>query len=925
MSWNTFESIFYDRILPNSAAGAVFILLILAFRLLTRRWSKGYVRILWILLLVCLLAPPLFRGSFYTVRNLGMDRQAAAADTADSRMDIQTAGDLQKESLLVNHSPEQNKKSSVQSGQEGKAESGSSNVRSDTQWSRTSVLDAIKIWSVKIWAMGACLLALIYLYQYVRLRKKMSDAVYVYSQEYQSTGRIVPKKISGAALASVHGYWISGQTDVPFVMPGLKPRIYLPQGIGDIQMADILAHERQHIKNLDPLVKCLASAALAVYWFHPLVWLAVSLMGKDMEMYCDECVLRGKGIEERKAYSGTLLEYAAQSSGLTFTMHFGESNTGNRIRHILRVKKPCMIVSVLLAVFIGISGVLFLTSGDVEAEKQTAQAGTSVKETGNTGAADTSDINNTNDNQDPAGHEDFREDPYKFAQEIIRLVEEEKKDELARLISFPIRVDVDGDETYVQNKMEFVEIYDQIANEQWKSGVLHADVSQMISNYMGYGMGSGKIWFAEVIGQEGYWIYAINNAQEPHNYDQSADAEDYEQSIQNGWQELAAEHGMTAQEAKKWYRRFRQDDLEIGKNNMRVTGCAYEDFDGNGEKDLFLVASIMPNEIYPESVQFTMYVYGYMNGGLSYQSGSSEFSKDGFLQCEAEPVSENGIGCRIRYTVDTDRLEEQPHLLDFDTQGNFIRKQLPGESEKYIRMLKKIPYEEYDHALDFETLLKQIMNSEDGNRPNDQMVSVYENKAEDLHLYSYFRKKDGARGAVIRYKGTYSYFDMDILGEYGYAKPFVYFTDIDKDSEAELVCTYSNGHGTGMLIGGLTVFDLQQDHTVSGYELKEEDQLQQVGSFIHFDRTQGKVQIRKDGKTKKEIDLTASPEYEENKDTVEINYSNWYGFEMEDGRIKLKVEILGVIGFLWYMDGVENTLTEFDVLFKDGKFYIDYI
>lgn len=64
-------SVFYSKILPNSVAGAVSVLVILAFRQLTTRWPKGYVRTLWILLLVQLLAPPLFQGSFYTVRDFG--------------------------------------------------------------------------------------------------------------------------------------------------------------------------------------------------------------------------------------------------------------------------------------------------------------------------------------------------------------------------------------------------------------------------------------------------------------------------------------------------------------------------------------------------------------------------------------------------------------------------------------------------------------------------------------------------------------------------------------------------------------------------------------------------------------------------------------------------------------------------------------
>jgi len=353
---------------------------------------------------------------------------------------------------------------------------------------------------------------------------------------------------------------------------------------------------------------------------------------------------------------------------------------------------------------------------------------------------------------------------------------------------------------------------------------------------------------------------------------------------------------MTNKEARRWYARFRQDDLRLVKNNMHITGCAYEDFDGNGEKDLFFVASVMPDEIYSESVPFTMCVYGYLNGVLSYQNGSLEFSRDGFLECEAQPVSETGIGCRIRYTVDTDSLEEQPHLVDFDTQGNFMKEQLPGESEKFVRMLAQIPHEEYDNALDLEKILEQMWNSDGrsayGKSAYDgQIVSLYEDAREDLYVYAYFMKNYNSRGTVIRYKGNYSYFDRSICGDYGYAAPSVYFEDIDSDREKEIVCIYLAGHGTGISVGGLTVFDLQQDHTIAGYEIEESDQLQQVGKFIHFDE--------------------------------EHNYSNNYYYEMKDGRIKLKVEVTGAIGFLWYMEDVEDSLTEFDVLFEDGKFYID--
>lgn len=93
------QSIFYDMILPNSAAGAVFILLILMFRQVTKRWSKGYVRMLWMLLFAGLLSPPLFHGSFYTIRNLGTDRFAAESNVQKPVTEGQTAWRFAKDSI----------------------------------------------------------------------------------------------------------------------------------------------------------------------------------------------------------------------------------------------------------------------------------------------------------------------------------------------------------------------------------------------------------------------------------------------------------------------------------------------------------------------------------------------------------------------------------------------------------------------------------------------------------------------------------------------------------------------------------------------------------------------------------------------------------------------------------------------------------
>ena len=209
-----------------------------------------------------------------------------------------------------------------------------------------------------IWLAGVFCLCVIYLCRFFELQKKTADAVFLPG----------------------YGCWVTGRVDMPFVMPSIRPRIYLPESLADPVRADILSHERQHIKNLDPLIKCLAAFAAAVHWFNPLVWAAYVFMGKDLEMYCDERVMHGKSIDERKRYSNTLLEFASRSSGLTVVMHFGESNTEHRIRHILYAKKPRFAASFLLAVIVGASGIFFLTAkkaegkGDAGASGQGAEA-----------------------------------------------------------------------------------------------------------------------------------------------------------------------------------------------------------------------------------------------------------------------------------------------------------------------------------------------------------------------------------------------------------------------------------------------------------------------------------------------------------------------------------------------------------------------
>lgn len=353
-----FQTLFYEIVLPNSAAGALFILFILLFRRVTKYLSKGYIRVLWILLLIELLAPPLLHGSFRTIRNLAQSVQIVRDNSSVRHSEgispaAQEDGSSEKASAenALAAAIQQNKSDLDTQTQKRKgSQHDLSHLRQGYAVNAYAdeTLRILRTAVAAIWLLGVAGFFTVYLYQFLRLKRSVADAVY----------------------QKEDGYWVTEKTLTPFVMPLVMPRIYMPVGMTEQKQNDILAHERQHIKNMDHLIKCLAAFAAAVHWFNPFVWTAYELIGKDLEMYCDECVLRGRSMEERKQYSYSLLQFASESSGLSVMLHFGESDTENRIRHILFSKKPRIFVSIVLIIVMAVCGMFFLTSKSAEGKEE---------------------------------------------------------------------------------------------------------------------------------------------------------------------------------------------------------------------------------------------------------------------------------------------------------------------------------------------------------------------------------------------------------------------------------------------------------------------------------------------------------------------------------------------------------------------------
>ena len=140
----------------------------------------------------------------------------------------------------------------------------------------------------------------------------------------------------------------------PFVYGVLKPRVYIPSAMADMPLDSIIRHEQTHIRRGDHIVKPLALAVAVLHWFNPLVWLAFRLMCRDMEMSCDEAVI--KNSTDKKEYSLRLLNCAVEKhTSPARAVLFGETDAENRIKNVLSYRKPAKIVSLLLIAVVAIS------------------------------------------------------------------------------------------------------------------------------------------------------------------------------------------------------------------------------------------------------------------------------------------------------------------------------------------------------------------------------------------------------------------------------------------------------------------------------------------------------------------------------------------------------------------------------------------
>ena len=311
----------FCEVVKLSYIGSIIIGIVLLLRFLMRGLPKKYSYLLWFIPALRLLCPVSFRGIWGLLEqiekstNVPGSSMTLAEGFIDRMNEVQYTWGTQNITIY-------------------------NDFLSDPAY-HTKVI--LWILGSYIWLIGIAVLLIRNIVAYVKLRRRVRVSV---RQEK-------------------HIFLVDGIAS-PFVMGIFPAKIYLSSSIQWEKYAEILAHEEIHRRRYDHLWKLFAYLIVILHWFNPVVWLGFFYFVRDMEMSCDEAVLRSASVEEKQKYAHTLLEFATGGSYERFPVAFSEKNTKGRIKNLLKEKKQTKAFRGLAVTTLLLAGVLMIPNFESE-------------------------------------------------------------------------------------------------------------------------------------------------------------------------------------------------------------------------------------------------------------------------------------------------------------------------------------------------------------------------------------------------------------------------------------------------------------------------------------------------------------------------------------------------------------------------------
>lgn len=321
----------FIKLLDMSLSASWIVLAVIAARLVLKKAPRWMICGLWVLVALRLLCPFSLESALSLIPDWDFSKQVV------SSTEEANDGELL---ALYSHSTE-----IVPEGETGRMEGYGIISSSDGETLVIKDLgkpnappDWYHIFSI-LWLAGMVLMVVYAVFSYLRIRRKVRIAIEL-----------------------GNGVYICDYIDTPFILGILKPKIYLSSAMDPSDAAYVLAHERAHLKRKDHWWKPLGFVLLCIHWFNPLLWIAYILLCRDIELACDERVIKSMGKPEKKAYSEALLKCSVPRHMIVACpLAFGEVGVKQRVKSVLHYKKPGFWGLVVGFLVILVIGVCFLT------------------------------------------------------------------------------------------------------------------------------------------------------------------------------------------------------------------------------------------------------------------------------------------------------------------------------------------------------------------------------------------------------------------------------------------------------------------------------------------------------------------------------------------------------------------------------------
>ncbi|MCM1091274.1 MAG: M56 family metallopeptidase [Butyrivibrio sp.] len=344
---------FYIQLLVLQLQIVAAVILVLVMRLVIRKLPKVYSYLLWLLVFARLLCPVVPESHFGIIPSQTEGAAWVEQALRDEENVTGTGTPLQAgaalgqapqiaDGSLAAQNPENTYPKETEGQFPAKAK-GEQDGHSDSNASagyQNLKLIMVGVLSLTVWGLGVLAILGYNGFALLRIRRVLKNAMWVRENIYLCEG-----------IAA------------PFTLGMLRPKIYIPQGLADVEQDYIICHERVHIRRKDYLVKNLAFVLTAFYWFNPFVWVAFYFLERDMEMSCDEGVIRLMGTDIKRQYSQSLLNFAEGKGQVAVTpLTFGENSVRQRVKNVLSYKNAKRWSILLGAVILLAAGIALFTT-----------------------------------------------------------------------------------------------------------------------------------------------------------------------------------------------------------------------------------------------------------------------------------------------------------------------------------------------------------------------------------------------------------------------------------------------------------------------------------------------------------------------------------------------------------------------------------